>query len=343
MRWKRTVTVVGAHAEGEIGRVIVGGVLPPPGATMFERMKHLETKADELRQMLLFDPRGGVTVSMNLVLPPCHPGADVGLIVMESRFYVPMSGSNTICAVTVLLETGMVPMQEPETQLILDTPGGLVGVRATCRNGKCERVTFRNVPSFVMHLDKTVEVPGLGSVRVDVAYGGMIYAIVDAAALGFAISRDEARDLVAVGERIKAAAAEQLPAVHPENRQIHTVNQTLFAGPLRELAGCGKTGRNAVIVSPGRLDRSPCGTGTSARLALLHRKGLIGTGETLDHESIIGTHFLGRVVDATTVGDRAAIVTTISGRAWITGIAQYGVDPDDPFPCGYTLPDTWFA
>ena len=234
MRWKRTVTVVEAHAEGEVGRVIIGGVMPPPGKTMFERMKYLETKADDLRQMLLFDPRGGVVVSMNLVLPPCDPRADVGLIVMESRFYVPMSGSNTMCTATVLLETGMVPMQEPETVLTLDTPGGLVRVTAACRDGKCERVTFRNVPSFVFHLGKPVEVEGLGTVTVDVGYGGMIYALVDAEGLGFKIEPSEARDLVAVGERIKAAAAEQLPAVHPENPGIHTINMTLFAGPLMD-------------------------------------------------------------------------------------------------------------
>jgi proline racemase len=342
MRWSKTVTVVGAHAEGEIGRVIVGGVLPPPGATMFERMKHLETQGDDLRQMLLFDPRGGVTVSMNLVLPPCDPRADVGLIIMESRYYVPMSGSNTICTVTVLLETGMIAMKEPETVLVLDTPGGLVQVTATCRNGKCERVTFRNVPSFVFHLDRPVEVAGLGTVAVDVAYGGMIYAIVDARALGFAIVPAEARDLVALGERIKAAAAEQLPAVHPENPAIHTINQTLFAGPLADAPG-GKTARNAVIVSPGRIDRSPCGTGTCARLAVMHAKGLIATGEVLDHVSIIDSHFTGRVEEVATVGGKPAVVNSISGRAWLTGIAQYGVDPDDPYPRGYTLPDTWFA
>ena len=343
MRWNRTVSVVGAHAEGEIGRVIVGGVLPPPGTTMFERMKYLETKGDDLRQMLLFDPRGGVTVSINLVLPPCNPKADAGLIVMESRHYVPMSGSNTICAVTVLLETGMLPMTEPETELTLDTPGGLVRVVASCRNCKCERVTFRNVPCFVLHLQKPVEVVGLGTLMVDAAYGGMMYAIVDAPSLGFAIVRSEARDLVAMGERIKAAAAEQLPAVHPENPEIHTINQTLFAGPLSTDADGRKTARNAVIVSPGRIDRSPCGTGTSARLAVLHAKNLIQPGEILDHVSIIDSHFLGQIVETTSVGSLPAIVNTISGRAWITDMTQYGVDPDDPYPTGYTLPDTWFA
>jgi proline racemase len=237
----------------------------------------------------------------------------------------------------------MIAMKEPETVLVLDTPGGLVRVTATCRNGKCERVTFRNVPSFVFHLDRPVEVAGLGTITVDVSYGGMIYAIVDARALGFAIVPSEARDLVAMGERIKAAAAEQLPAVHPENPEIHTINQTLFAGPLTDAPAGGKTARNAVIVSPGRIDRSPCGTGTCARLAVLHAKGMIATGEVLDHVSIIDSHFAGRVEEVTTVGGKPAVVNSISGRAWLTGIAQYGVDPDDPYPRGYTLPDTWFA
>jgi proline racemase len=262
---------------------------------------------------------------------------------MESCYYVPMSGSNTICTVTVLLETGMIAMKEPKTVLVLDTPGGLVRVTAACRNGKCERVTFRNVPSFVFHLDRPVEVAGLGTITLDASYGGMIYAIVDARVLGFSIVPSEARDLVAMGERIKAAAAEQLPAVHPENPEIHTINQTLFAGPLTDSPAGGKTARNAVIVSPGRIDRSPCGTGTCARLAVLHAKGMIATGEVLDHVSIIDSHFAGRVEEVTAVGGKSAVVNSISGRAWLTGIAQYGVDPDDPYPRGYTLPDTWFA
>lgn len=342
MRWSRTVTLVGVHAEGEAARVITGGVLPPPGATMFERMCNLRDHGDSLRRLLLFEPRGAATLSLNLVTPPCSPDADVGLIIMESQYYVPMSGSNTIATVTALLETGMLPMCEPETVLTLDTPGGLVRVTAECRDGRCQRVRFRNVPSFVVHRQRPVEVAGLGSVVVDVAYGGMLYAIVDAAPLGFSIEPSEARDLVAAGERIKAAAAEQLPSVHPENPEIHTVNQTLLAGPLSQVGG-GKTARNAVVVSPGRLDRSPCGTGTSARLAVLHDRGQIGVGETLDHVSIIGTHFLGRVEEVVSVGGLPGVVNSVSGRGWVISIGQYGLDPEDPLPEGYTLPDTWFA
>jgi proline racemase len=334
--------VVGVHAEGEAARVIIGGVLPPPGATMFERMCNLRDYGDSLRRLLLFEPRGAVTLSLNLVTPPCSSDADVGLIIMESQHYVPMSGSNTICTVTALLETGMLPMREPETVLTLDTPAGLVRVSAECRNGRCERVRLRNVPSFVLHRQRHVEVEGLGSVVVDVAYGGDLYVIVDAARLGFRIEPSEARDLVVMGERIKAAAAAQLPAVHPENPAIHTISQMLFAGPLTQM-GTGKTARNAVIISPGRLDRSPCGTGTSARLAVLYDKGEIAVGETLDLVSIIGTHFLGRVEEVVSVGGVRGVVNSISGRGWVTSIGQYGVDPEDPLPEGYTLPDTWFA
>ncbi|MGH7155836.1 MAG: proline racemase family protein [Acetobacteraceae bacterium] len=342
MRSSRAITVVGVHAEGEVGRVITGGVLPPPGATMYDRMCHLRDHGDGLRKLLLNEPRGGPNVSVNLITPPCNPNADAGLIIMESRFYVPMSGSNAICAVTALLETGMLPMREPETAVALDTPGGLVRAIANCRDGRCERVTLRNVASFVLHRDAMLDVAGFGSVRADVAYGGMMYAIVEAAPLGFALRPDEARDLVAAGERIKEAAAMQLAAVHPENPDIHTVNQTLLAGPLTRTAG-GLTARNAVVISPGRLDRSPCGTGTSARLALMHARGDIAVNETFDHVSVLDTHFLGRIEATTRVGDRPAVINSISGRGWITGITTCTLDPEDPFPEGFTLPDTWFA
>ncbi len=340
MRASRMITVVGAHVEGELNEVITGGVLNVPGKTMFEKARYLETQADDLRNFLLQEPRGKVTLCTNLVLPPTHPEADAGFIIIEPDSYPPMSGSNTICTTTVLLETGMIPMQEPETLLTLDAPGGLIRVKATCRDGKCERVTFQNVPAFVFYLDHPVEVPGLGTIKVDVAYGGMIYVLVDAKALGYEIVPSEARELVEVGERIKKAAAEQAPAVHPENPEIHTINQTLFYGPLRTENGV-KTARNTVIVSPGRHDRSPCGTGTSARLAVMHARGLIKEGEPFVHESIIGTTFNGRILETTTIAGKPAVRPEISGRAWITALHQYILDPTDPFPTGYRLGDMW--
>ena len=341
MRLERVITVVGAHAEGEVGRVITGGVLPPRGATMFERMVNLEKDSPWLRDMLLFDPRGSVNAAVSLLTPPCAPAADLGVIIMESDYFPPMSGSNLICAVTVALETGIVPVREPLTTVRVDMPAGLVEVQAECAEGRCKRIIFRNVPSFVMHRDARVEVPGIGTLRVDVAYGGMIYCIVEAADVGFTLSRDEARDLVSVGEAIKASAAEQLPSVHPENPDIHTINQTAFAGPVY-LADGVKTSKNAVVVSPGRLDRCPCGTGSSARLALLHARGGLGVGEPFRHLSILDTRFDCTVVATARAGNIPAVVPQIAGRAWLTGVSQYGVDPDDPFPRGYRLSDTWF-
>ncbi len=339
MRFSRMVTVVGAHAEGELNEVITGGVVDVPGRTMFDKMQYLESEGDDLRQFLLNEPRGKVQQCVNLVLPSADPRAAMGFVIMESDFYVPMSGTNTICTVTVLLETGMIPMQEPETTFYLEAPAGLVHITATCAGGKCQRVAFKNVPSFVFGLDLPLEVEGWGTLTVDVAYGGMIYCIVDAPALGFAVTSAEGRQLVEVGERIKAAAAVQIPAVHPENPQIHTINQTLFAMPLER--GPLKRARNAVIVSPGRIDRSPCGTGTSARLAVMHARGQIGVGETFTHESVIGTTFTGKVLETTSLSGKPAIVPEIAGQAWITAFHQYVLDPTDPFPTGYRVGDLW--
>lgn len=341
MKLKNVITVVGAHAEGEVGRVITGGVIAPRASTMLERQQEVQRTQDFLRLMLLSDPRGSVNSAVNLITPPLHPSADFGLIVIESDYYPAMSGSNLICTVTVALETGMVPMTEPTTELIVDTPAGLVGVTAECADGKCRRVTFKNVPSFVMHRKKQVEVSGLGTITVDVAYGGMIYVVVDAPSLDMSLARDEARDLVILGEQIKLAAAEQLPSVHPEFPAIHTINQTLFAGPIEVVDGV-KTSKNAVVVSPGRIDRCPCGTGSSARLALLHATGQLQTGEPFVHRSILDTEFRCHVQAGTKVADLDAVIPVVSGRAWITGVATYGVDPEDPFPNGYRLNDTWF-
>ena len=340
MRFSRMITVVGAHACGELNEVITGGVRDVPGKTMFEKMQYVEEHADDLRQFLLNEPRGKVNQCVNLVLPPTRPEADAGFVIIEADYYVPMSGTNTICTVTALLETGMIPMQEPVTKLTLEAPAGLVPVTAECRDGKCVSVTFDNVPAFVFALDREIDVPGLGRIVVDVAYGGMIYCIVDAQSLGFKLDNAEAARLVEVGERIKRAAAVQIPCVHPENPDIHTINQTLFAGPL-ESTPEGKRSRNTVIVSPGRHDRSPCGTGTSARLAVLHARGQLREGETFVHESLIGTEFIGRIRGTTTVGSEPAILPTITGQGWITAFHQYVLDPSDPFPLGFRLGDTW--
>jgi proline racemase len=288
--------------------------------------------------VLLREPRGSVACHANLVVPPTRDDCDAGFIIMEPTEYPAMSGSNTICVTTVLLETGMVAMQEPQTVVKLEAPGGVVEARATCRDGKCESVEFTNVPCFVGELDAELEVEGLGRITVDVAYGGMWYAIADASALGFELVPEEARDLSLAGEKIRAAAREQLECVHPENPAIAGVSIVQIAEPWR---GVGEVTRNAVVVSPGRLDRSATGTGLSARLAVLHAHGSMKPGDAMTHASVIGSTFDGRIVEETRVGDRAAIVPAIRGSAWITGVTQVLVDPGDPFPEGYLLNDTW--
>jgi len=337
MRARRVITVVGCHAGGEVGNVVVGGVLPPPGTTVFEQMQALQ-RDDGLRRLLLREPRGSVAVHANLVVPAHGEDCDAGFIVMEPTEYPAMSGSNTICVTTVLLETGMLELREPETVLRLEAPGGVVEARAACREGRVESVELTNVPSFADRLDAPLEVAGLGTLAVDVAYGGMWYAIADAHALGFALEPAEARELSLAGERIRAAAREQLPCVHPENEEIAGVSIVQLAAPWQ---GVGAVTRNAVVVAPGRLDRSATGTGLSARLAVLHARGLMGVGAEMTHASVLGSTFDGRIVAETRVGGRPAIVPAIRGSAWITGITQLLVDPHDPFPEGYVLSDTW--
>ena len=337
MRARRVITVVGCHAGGEIGNVVVGGVLAPPGGTVFERMTALR-EDDRLRRLLLREPRGSVAAHANLIVPSLRPECAAGFIIMEPTEYPPMSGSNTICVTTVLLETGMVEMREPETTLRLETPGGVVEVTATCRDGRCESVELTNVPCFADRLDVAVEVDGIGTVIVDVAYGGMWYAIANAQALGFALEPSEARELSRVGELIRVAAREQLPVVHPENPEIAGVSIVEIAEPWQ---GVGAVTKNAVVVAPGRLDRSATGTGLSARMAALHARGLMHAGDSMAHASVIGSTFDGRIVAETAVVDRPAIVPAIRGSAWITGITQVLVDPTDPFPEGYLLSDTW--
>jgi proline racemase len=350
MRFSNMITAVDAHACGEPGRVITGGVLDVPGKTMFEKKTYLETKADHIRKRMLREPRGYPAANCNLILPPTRAEADAGFVIMEQVEYPAMSGTNTICVVTVLIETGMVRVEEPFTKLVLDTPAGLVSVDAEVRDGKVKRVTFRNVPAFATHLDSYIDVPTLGSVRVDVAYGGMFYVIADAEPLGFRLTPDEGRDLTRVAEMIKAAAREQLEVEHPENPGIRGVTIAQISGPP---ARKGAHAKNAVVVSTGAfdwarqstwtgaLDRSPCGTGTCAKMAVLHAKGELLLHQDFVHEGVLGTTFTGRLVEETRVGDYPAVVPTLSGRAWITGIAQYVLDPEDPFPEGFTVGDIW--
>ena len=339
MRSTKIIHTVSVHAEGEVGDVIVGGVAPPPGETLWQQSRWIA--ADEtLRNFMLNEPRGGVFRHVNLLVPPKHPEADAGFIIMEPVHTPPMSGSNSICVSTAVLETGIVPMTEPETHLTLEAPGGLVRVRAVCRDGKVERVTVTNVPSFADRLDAVLEVAGLGTLTVDTAYGGDSFVIVDAPALGFSVTPDEARDLAETGVRITAAATDQLGFSHPENPDWSHISFCQFACPLAVEDG-RRVGRNTVAIEPGKLDRSPTGTGVSARMAVLAAKGEMTVGDELVGRSVIGSEFVGRIEEACRVADRPAIVPSITGRGWVTGTHQHMLDPADPWPEGYRVGDTW--
>jgi proline racemase len=336
------ITAVDAHAGGEPGRVITGGVLDVPGRTMFDKRLYLEREADWLRKRMLREPRGYPGLCCNLILPPTLPEADAGFVIMEQQDYPPMSGSNTMCVATVLLETGMLPMREPITELLLEAPAGLIRVQASVSNGKVTSVMFRNVPAFVTHLDAPIEVAGLGTLNVDVAYGGMFYVIADAPSLGLRLVPEEGREIVRLGELIKAAAREQLKIEHPETPAINSLSTALLAGPSHSPEA---DARNAVVISTGTmsgvLDRSACGTGTCARMAVLHARGQLGIGQPFRHAGILGTTFTGCLVEETRVGPYPAVVPTISGQAWITAISQYVLDAEDPFPEGFTVGDLW--
>ncbi|MBO9412489.1 MULTISPECIES: proline racemase family protein [unclassified Ruegeria] len=339
MRSVKTLHVISAHAEGEVGDVIVGGVLPPPGDTLWEQRSFV-AQDQTLRNFVLNEPRGGVFRHVNLLVPPKHPDADAAFIIMEPEDTPPMSGSNAICVATVLLDSGMIPMQEPETHLTLEAPGGLVRVRADCRDGKAERIHVRNLPSFADKTAATLDVPGVGELVVDTAYGGDSFVVVDAATLGFDIVAHEARDLARIGVAITNAANEQLGFTHPQNPDWTHISFCAFCGPV-QATPTGLTGKSAVAIQPGKIDRSPTGTAVSARMALMAAKGELAVGQTFEAVSIIGSRFTGCITGHADLEGRPAIIPEISGRGWITGTHQHMLDPDDPWQGGYRLSDTW--
>jgi len=350
MRLDRVITAVDAHAGGEPGRVIIGGVHDVPGATMLAKRDHLAEHGDHLRRLMLREPRGYPATCCNLVLPPTRPDADAGFVIMEQAEYPAMSGSNTICTATVLIEEGLVTVTEPITELALEAPAGLIRIRAEVRNGKARSITFENVPAFAVHLDAAIEVPQIGSLKVDVAWGGMFYVLVEAGALGLEISPDQGRDITRLGEMVKAAAREQLPVVHPELSEVAGISIIELTGPPTTP---GAHAKNTVVVSSGTLDwsrpesftgvldRSPCGTGTCARMAVLHARGELDIGQTFVHAGILGTTWTGRLLKETRIGPYPAVVPELTGSAWITGRAEYVVDDEDPFPEGFTVGDLW--
>ncbi len=341
MRSSKTIHVVSCHAEGEVGDVIVGGVTPPPGETVWDQRSFI-AKDQTLRNFVLNEPRGGVFRHVNLLVPPKHPEADAAFIIMEPEDTPPMSGSNSICVSTVLLDSGILPMTEPVTELTLEAPGGLVRVKADCRNGKAERIHVQNVASFADKLDAKLEVEGIGTLTVDTAYGGDSFVVVDAKALGIEIVESEAAEIAHLGVRITNAANEQLGFSHPENSDWNSISFCAFCGPV-EKTDRGFAGKSAIAIQPGKVDRSPCGTAVSARMALMAARGQMSVGQEFEAISIIGSRFTGKILSEQSVGERPGIVPQISGRGWITGTHQHMLDPSDPWPGGYKLSDTWGA
>lgn len=336
MQWTKTISMVEAHAEGEVGRVITAGIGDVPGATMMDKMDYLNTVNDSLRRFCVFEPRGSAQMSTNLLLPPTRPEADTGLIILQGDKAHAMSGSNCICVVTVLLETGMVEMKEPETIVRLDTPAGMIEATASCHNGKCENVSLNMVASFLQEQDVKIGIEGIGRISVDIVFGGIYYALIDPRQLGLTIEPAQARALVDAGSRIHRAINKEISVQHPEMPSLNSVSYTMFIDHSEEGEMIGAT-----VMPPGRLDRSPCGTGNSARLALRHARGETTPGEVSRARSIIGSAFDIKLLGETTVGGYPAVLPRVTGRGWIHGIHQIGLDPSDPYPQGYLLSDCW--
>jgi len=335
MHWERAIELVQVHCQGEIGKVIVGGAPVYPGASMLDRMNHINRVDDSLRRFLTFEPRAGVQMSMNLLQPPTRPDADAGFIVLQADRAHPMSGSNCICVVTALLETGRVKMIEPETLVRVDTPAGLIVARARCENGRCLSVSLDNVPAFVEALAQPVATRW-GTLAADIAFGGVYYALIDAAQVSLELVPQNARALAEAGIEIKAALAEQVTVRHPTLPGIDEIAYVMFRG--RDPDGAVRT---CTTLKPGRVDRSPCGTGSSANLAVLHAKGEVKVGDVRRSRSIIGGEFLAEAIGETTIGGKPAVLPRITGQAWIYGTERLRIDPADPFPAGFALSDTW--
>jgi proline racemase len=314
-------------------RVVTGGVGPIPGATMLERKLHFEAHMDDLRLLLMREPRGHGSMSGAILQPPTRDDADWGVLFIEVSGCLPMCGHGTIGVATVLVETGMVAVTEPETVVRLDVPAGLVEARVRVESGRARSVTLRNVPSFLLARDREVDVPGLGRIVYDMAYGGNFYALTPAADAGLAVDPARAKELIDAGLRTMAAINAAARPEHPADPRIAGCKHVVFHAPGAD----GADARAATAIHPGWLDRSPCGTGTSARLAQLHARGELAVGDPFVNESVIGTRFTGRAVAETTVGGQPAIVPEITGRAWITGMGQYLLDAEDPFPAGFAL------
>jgi proline racemase len=334
--WKNSLETLLVHCQGEIGKVIVGGAQPIPGNTLLEQMNHINTVDDSLRRFVAFEPRAHVAMSSNLLVPPRHPEADAGFIVLQADRAHPMSGSNCICVVTALLESGRVRMLEPETIVKVDTPAGLIVARARCENGRCLSVSLDNVPCFAEALDQKIATPKWGTIVADIAFGGVFYALVDADQVGLEIKPANARELAEAGIELKALLARQVKVRHPELEGLDDVAYVMFRS--READGAIRT---CTTLKPGRVDRSPCGTGSSANLAVAFARGEVRVGDKRISRSTIGGEFTTEALGETRVGNKRAVLPRITGQAWVYGREELRIDDGDPFPRGFALSDSW--
>jgi trans-L-3-hydroxyproline dehydratase len=339
MRTTKSIQIINCHCEGEVGDVITGGVAPPPGDTIWEQSRFI-ARDGTLRNFVLNEPRGGVFRHVNLLVPPKNPKADAAFIIMEPEDTPPMSGSNCICVATVLLDMGIVAMQEPETKLLLEAPAGLIEVTAQCKDGKAQSITLRNVPSFAAHLGASLNLDGFGPIKVDTGFGGDSFVMADTADFGITITPANAAEIALLGRQLVKTANAQLPFTHPQLPDWKHYSFCFLRGPLENQNGI-LTSANACVINPGKLDRSPTGTGCSALMAILHAKGLMKVGDHYIGRSVINSSFEGRIVSETSVGNHKAIIPEITGRAWISGQSTLMLDPDDPYPDGYKVSDTW--
>jgi proline racemase len=333
MRSGVLISAVDSHTEGMPTRVVTGGVATVPGETMSERREWAKEHLDDLRGLLMREPRGHGAMSGAILQPPADARADWGVLYIETTGFLPMCGHGTIGVATVLIETGLVAVHEPETTVRLDTPAGLVSVDVAVEGGRAKQVTITNVPAFVLAQDEAVEIKGFGRVTYDMVFGGNFYPVVEAASLGLPVQLEHKDALLDAGLKIIAAVNEQRSPVHPADDAIRGVHHAQLVGP----GSNGSNSRSAIVNVPGYFDRSPCGTGTSARMAALHARGRLALDEPFVSESLIGTRFTGRLIETTDIAGRPAVVPSISGRAWITGFSQHLLDPDDPFPAGFTF------
>lgn len=336
MHWKRTLQTVDVHCAGEVGRVITGGVLNIPGATMAAKLAHINEVDDSLRRWLCSEPRGAANHTFVLIPPACHPDADFGMIVLQTDQAHAMSGSNAMCAVTAILETGMMGMTEPETVVTLDTAAGLVRATARCQDGKVTGVSLDMPPSFVALAGGTVETGEWGDITYDLCFGGVFYALIDVDQVGLTIVPENARALAEIGVRLRDQIAAQTEIAHPEIPEVHGLAYVMFR--TREEDGAM---RHCTTLKPARADRSPCGTGTNSTAAVLHAKGEIAPGDVITTRSIIGSEFQAELMGAADIGPYTGSRVRITGQCWIYGISQIGLDPSDPFPSGFVLSDTW--